>query len=356
MALTVRLASSDDLGRWNGFLAEHPQVPPFCDFRWHGVVQSVFGVTPQFLMATDAAGAVEGVLPVYITKSLRGRRRLYSLNRGLVANSATSEAALVDWLQRHWQALSLSSATISSAAAPGNSDADITNKAAVVLALDENTEDTWKKLRSKTRNMIRKAEKAELVAERGFHNLRPFYEIYAERMLSMGVAIYGYDLFQAMAQYFGSDAELIVARLDRQIVAGIMLIHGVGTSAYPFQATKTAHLATAATQFLIWQAVTSATERGIRRIDMGESQPQSPVYMSKVNFGGVPEKAYYLTLSPSRDDDEAKPRRSAPRSAPRPAAKPSALGRTIDVAMNTSPMWVRRPLGLWLKRQGRLLF
>ncbi len=177
MALSVSPATDDDIRRWNGFLADQPMAPPYCDFRWAAVLKTVFGVSPRFLMATDDLGAVEGVLPVYVTRSLRGRRRLYSLNRGLVAPSPAAENALLGWLHEHWRDMSLSSAVISSPSAPRTGGAETTNKAAVILPLADKAEDTWRQLRAKTRNMIRKAAKAGLAAEHGFHNLQPFYEI-----------------------------------------------------------------------------------------------------------------------------------------------------------------------------------
>ena len=252
MTIAVRLASSTDLESWNDFLFDQEGVPPYSDFRWKEVLETVYGVKPRFLIASGPSGSVEGILPVYINKSLRGRRRLYSLNRGLVASSVEAESALVDWIRQHWQELELSEAVISSRRKPQPEYGSCNSKSAIVLPLDTNPEETWKRLRAKTRNMIRRAEKTGLIAESGFANLRDFYKIYSDRMLSLGVPIYGFDLFQNIAKSFPDDSELIVARLGDEIISGIFLIYGKQTAAYPFQATKSRHLGTAATQFLIW--------------------------------------------------------------------------------------------------------
>ena len=355
MTLDIRVATYDDLAAWNGFLFEQGGTPPFSDFRWKKVLEDVFGVEPHFLIAADTEGTVEGVLPVYVTKSLRGRRRLFSLNRGLIASSPQVEAALINWIRERQQKYSWSEAVISSRQEPLSEFGKTSTKSAVILPLSDDLDNTWTGLRAKSRNMIRKAEKVGLVEEKGFHNLRAFYEIYASRMLSMGVPIYGFSLFKAIAEIFSADAELIVAKHGGEIASGIFLIYGSHTAAYPFQATGTRHMGTAATQFLIWKAVESATARGIRTIDMGESQPQSPVYKSKINFGGIPEPSYYLTLRGTPQSPQSTLAGSSASTRP-PQQTPGTVSKGIDLVMNRSPTFIRRPAGLWLKRQGRLLF
>ena len=260
-------------------------------------------------------------------------------------------------MRGQWAGMGLESAVISSRLSPRLESGTVSTKTAVILPLEKSADETWLQLRAKTRNMVRKAANTGLTAERGFHNLRQFYDIYETRMLSMGVPIYGYSLFNAICETFGDDSELIVARLNGKMVGGLLLIFGKATAAYPFQATIASYMVTAATQFLIWEAVVSGVNRGMNRIDMGESRDGSPVYKSKVNFGGRPEPVYYLALSSSdenRQGNEPGEEKSGPSSKVTP--QPGLLAQAPEYLMNSSPLWARKPIGLWLKRQGRLLF
>jgi hypothetical protein len=349
--ISVRAATNADADRWDAFTEQFPTVPPLCRFVWKGVLERMFQADTRFYVALDGKGEIAGILPAYVTRSPRGRKRLFSLHRGFIAKTPAAEKALLQRLDMLRQEQKLTAIQFSTAAPLELWPHPPTVKNSLILDLAPTVDETWKSLRAKTRNMVRKAEKNGLVVEHGYQNLRAFHDIYAERLLGLGVPIHGYALFQEMAEKLADDALLIVARKDAEIIAGLFIIFGKFVGIYPFQATKNKYQKLAVTQLLIWEAAKSAVDRGIARIDMGESRPGSPVYQSKINFGGLPEDVFYYDRPPP-----GRPEPSTQAQTPVRTFRVPAATIVNKYLMTRSPMWVRRPYGLWTRKRGRLLF
>jgi hypothetical protein len=345
--ITVRMAAPTDAERWDAYLRTHSGLPPLVDFAWGEILSRVFQIDIIRLLAENESQDVVALCAVYPAQGPSGRPVLYSLDRGFIAEGEAAELALLKMLSRIGNELKAEKAHISSAKASYSLPHEEASRQAIVLKVEQDEDEAWDALRAKTRNMIRKAEKQGIEVEFGLNHLRPFYDIYAERMLDLGVPIYGYGLFEAIAAVFSSQAELLVARLDGKIIGGLFLLCGAQTATYPFQATAKPHLGSAATQLLIWRAARACAERGLSRLDMGISSSGSPVHKSKTNFGGRPEDVHHLSIETNATIGAM--------STPTPLAR-RIKHRLASETMKRGPLWLKRPTGLWLKRQGRLLF
>jgi hypothetical protein len=349
--ITVRAADAGDEAAWDGFLAAHSALPPFADFAWGQVLQDVFKVEPIRIIAEGEDYRIRGLLAAYAAKGSGAEPVIYSLDRGFVAETVAAENNLLAALNRILHDLGAAKAFVSTAQRPCTALAEDANRQAVVLPLSTNEEENWRALRAKTRNMVRKSQKLGVMVEADLGGLEAFYEIYADRMLGLGVPIYGLSLLRSIIEGFPGKVDLLVARLDGEIIGGLFLIYGRETGAYPFQATKTRQLDTAATQFLIWEAARRCAQRGLSRLDMGKSSPGSSVHKSKVNFGGVAEDVFHYTIAPTALSDC----KALSISGKAPLLRRVST-RLANEAMQRGPAMIKRPVGLWLKRQGRLLF
>jgi hypothetical protein len=65
----VLVKDSHDEAMWDHFVLGHPQASGYHTLAWRGVISKVFGHRTYYLMAKDEAGAVQGVLPLVLTKS-----------------------------------------------------------------------------------------------------------------------------------------------------------------------------------------------------------------------------------------------------------------------------------------------
>ena len=64
---------------WDAFVAATPGGALGHASAWAHVLREAYGLTPHYLAARDARGALAGVLPLICLRTLRGRRELVSM-------------------------------------------------------------------------------------------------------------------------------------------------------------------------------------------------------------------------------------------------------------------------------------
>ena len=222
-------------------------------------------------------------------------------------------------------------------------------KNTLALELGDSEEAQWASLRSKTRNMIRKARHNDLVAERGFDKLREFYEIYCSDMLRMRLAVHPYRFFQGIAEQLADESELIVVKHRDQLIAGMLVVFAKDAATYPFNVSLRQYHQYAPNPLLIWETMKVCLERKVSLLDMGESNEGSSVYQFKKNFGGTPRDVfYYVTGMPlARNGVNLGSVRSLMVGVP--------MSRAARIFSTRGPRWVRRRISPWVKSKGRIL-
>ena len=216
------------------------------------------------------------------------------------------------------------------------------------MDVKETEEAQWDNLRGKTRNMIRKSHTSGLVAVRGFDNLDEFYDIYLSTMLEKKILPISKKMFGLMEKSLGPNVELITAHKNGIVVGGIIVLFGSDIATYPWQACLPEFREFAPNQFLIWEALKSCRERGIYRLDMGESTVGGSVYSFKKNFGGVPQEIYYHQKSERMGQSL-----NVPHYWSRLTGK--VTYQIATVMANNSPHMVRGKANVWLKSKGRIV-
>jgi CelD/BcsL family acetyltransferase involved in cellulose biosynthesis len=338
-SVLVRDATDADAEAWNAFLDSRPGSSPLARYEWRAVLTRSYGVATLFLLA-EREGRVTGVLPVYETP--RGRpRRLHSLRFGLAVEESQSAVALIERLNEERKARGGGRASITSGRTLWPLPWPARPQKTVVLETGTDEAALWRGLRDKTRNMIRKAERAGLSISIEAEALGEFHALYSEALLRRGVPVHRRRFFESAMRGFEGRMELLTARRGGRLAAGMLLIFGRDMAAYPFQAVAEDARKFGAVQLLNWEAMRRCAQRGVGLLDMGESREGGPVYASKVNFGGRPQDVYYYDWpAPSRQAASAKP----------------SLGAKLDqLAMQKAPLWLRRFYGERKLKLGRLL-
>jgi len=292
--LAVREARDADAAAWNAFIDALPETSPLARYEWRAVLHESYGLATHYLVA-EQAGQIAGTLAAYETKGFLGERSFFSVRGGLVARDAAASAALLDGCQR----LSGPRRCVVGSGwtpAPGGNAAQV--RTTVQLSIAGDAERLWSDLRDKTRNMIRRAEKEQLRIVSGFDQVGILASHYQDNMLRLGVAIHSRRFFENVVKHLGKESEILVAWRGDTPVASMLLHYGRDTACYPVQNAVLEYRALAPVQLLIWHAMKRCAEKGIRLLDMGESRQGSPVFQSKVNFGGSPRDVFYYDLSP----------------------------------------------------------
>jgi len=345
MFMKIRLAKDADSKSWDRCLDKFPSQPPLNRYGWKAILEDSYRVKAPFFIASDQKGEACGILPTYITKDLKGKRRLYSLRFGLIADNRAILNELVSKVKNYCEENKIASNLVTSGYQRIDSGFRSIAKKTLIMELSKDEESTWRSLRDKTRNMIRKAIKSNLIAERGFHHLKEFYDIYTINMLEKGIPIHSYRFFVNISKRLKENAELIIARKNHKIVAGTLVFFSKDIAIYPFQASLPDALKFAPNDFLIWESIKSCLQRRVFRLDMGESKEGGSVYRFKANFGGRPQDVYYYTT-----DAEAQPSYPGRSSI---ISKPTfSFNRGIS-----SPLllYLRKKILLWMKVKGRII-
>lgn len=332
--MNVRLATDADRERWNAYLDMHQDVPPFARYEWRDVMESAYRTPTYFFLAEDASGSINGVCATYVTKPWKGNSVLYSMRFGLLVNSKEFGAVLLKHIEQFFLQERIGSYLLTSGYKQSAPDTLVSVKKTLVLDIAGSEEALWSGLHNKTRNMIRKAERSGLHIEYGFNNLEAFYRIYVQRMLEKGVLIHPMEFFERIAEKCAAFAELLLVKHGDIPVGGMLLLMGKQSALYPYQASLQEGERFASNQLLIWEAMRICQRRGIQTLDMGESREGGSVYQSKVNFGGTPRDVYYYSSHYG------------------PTSKFSAMPAFIFAK---APLWIRRRIGPWIKRQGRII-
>lgn len=341
--MIIRLATRENSAAWDGYLDKFPGIPPMNRYAWKGILEDTYRVKTYFFIAVDEHGKVAGILPSYITTDLRNRPNLYSLRFGVVAEDKACYAGLLDFIKDFCAQKRIANDLTASGYNKIDTDYQETVKKTIVLKVPRTEEEMWRSLRDKTRNMIRKAQKSGLAAERGFRGLKEFYDLYAVNMLKKGIPIHRFEFFRNIADAMPDNASLITAKKDDKVIGGIFILHSKTSAIYPFQSSASDMRAHAPNSFLVWEAEKMCLEKGIPVLDMGESSEGGSVYDFKVNFGGVPRDVYYYTTF-SHKGERAEPENSR-------KVRPSVTGRILTAI----PFFMRKQAGLWLKTKGRII-
>lgn len=166
----------------------------------------------------------------------------------------------------------------------------------VILNLEPDEEALLAAMKSKWRYNIRLAgRKGVQVHEAGVDDLPHFYQLYAATAARDGFLIrpeaYYRDIWQ---QYLRAGrAALLLASVEGEAVAGLMLFFFDRTAWYFYGASSDAHRKLMPNHLLQWRAIQAARARGCTRYDMwgaptvfDDSDPMWGVYRFKLGFGG----------------------------------------------------------------------
>ena len=336
IACSVSEAAPPD---WDGYVRAHPESGIFHLAPAVSIGARVFGLRTHFVTARDSGGRLVGVLPLVEQMLIPRTRTLVSLPfctyGGPLAEDQAAFEALVSTVGRLAEqrrarriVLRLSRAT----AAAGY--AESLDKVAMVLELPGSRNELSKRLGSKLRSQVRRAERANPEVRIGRHELLDdFYNVFCSVMRDLGTPVYPRRFFDAVVDALGDAAAVVVIRVDGRAVAGAVTTNWHGVMEVPWAGTLHAMNPLSINMRLYWELLGLAIERGCHRFDFGRSSRDSGTQRFKAQWGAQPVQLHWLTHDRSGDG-----------SAEAPARGPSLF----DAASRTwsrLPLWLTNALG-----------
>ncbi len=294
-AVSVRALQAVDTGRWDAFVQTCRAATFFHRSGWNEVIERAFGHRTRCLYA-ESNGVIEGVLPLAEVKSLLFGHSLSSLPFCVYGGvAATTERA------RN----ALDAAAVSLAESLGvdyleyrtieghrpdwpTKDLYFTFR----KSIDADPEKNLNAIPRKQRAMVRKGIKAGLHADIDDDTTR-FFAAYSESVHRLGTPVFSPRYFDILREVFAKDSEIVTITREGAVVASVLSFF-FRDEVLPYYGGGT-RLArdVAGNDFMYWEVMRRACERGIRVFDYGRSKQGTGAFDFKRNWGFEPQPLQY---------------------------------------------------------------
>jgi len=297
-AVEIEVKELDRSGtdRWDRFVQTAADATFFHRAGWKPVVEQSLGHRCYFLYA-ERAGTIVGVLPLVHVKSLLFGNSLvstgFTVGGGPIAADAGALAALdaralsladrldVDYLEYR---------------GGRTQHPDWSQKKELYVGfkkpIDPDPEKNMLAIPRKQRAMVRKGIKAGLVSTLD-SDVDRLHRVYAVSVRNLGTPVFGKAFFRALAETFGADLDIVTCTLNGTAVSSVMNFYFRDQVLPYFGGGTDAARECAGNDFMYWEVMRRAAERGYRLFDFGRSKTGTGAFAFKKNWGFVPEPLSY---------------------------------------------------------------
>src|SRR5262249_30083332 len=274
--------------QWDSFVMQHQQGTLFHLTVWQRIIARAFAYKPLYLAAVDE-GEIRGVLPLFLgANPLTGRTLIstpFAVYGGVCAGGQAAHDALIEAASALAQKQKVEYLELR-LREPDPSTGFAIKELYVNFetAIDPDPERLMKALPRDTRYMIRKGQKAGLRATRGHNHLDTFYEIYAQSVRNLGTPVFAKKFFRIVLEELGEAAEIRVIWKDETGVASVLSFRFRDWILPYYGGSTLVGRQCAANNFMYWELLESARQRGIRNFDFGRSKLGTGSYSFKADW------------------------------------------------------------------------
>ena len=283
----IRLLSPQDAARWDAYVTAHPDATFFHRAGWQTVIARAFGHRTHFLFA-ERDGEIVGVLPLAQIKSRLFGHSLSSLPfcayGGIVANDKLACDALDRAAQTLAQQLKVGSLEYRNLQAQHS---DWPSKDLYVTfrkPIDRDVEANMNAIPRKQRAMVRKGIKAGLTGEIDSDTTR-FFAAYSTSVHRLGTPVFSRRYFRVLKDVFGDDCEVLTITLEGKVIASVLSFYFRDEVLPYYGGGVDEARAVAGNDFMYWELMRRACERGLKVFDFGRSKRGTGSFDFKKNWG-----------------------------------------------------------------------
>jgi FemAB-related protein (PEP-CTERM system-associated) len=294
-SVCVRPYQASDKARWDEFVARCSNATFFHLAGWERVIAQGLGHRCHYLLA-ERNGEIEGVLPLAETKSWLFGHSLVStpccVYGGVAAVSTDAGDALLG------EAVSLArqlKVGLFEARHRERLRPDWPEKSLYATfrkRISANVEQNLKEIPRKQRAMVRKGVAAGLMS-RVTSDVDRLFRLYAESVRNLGTPVFPRRYFKLLLEEFGDSTELSIVLDGRSDVAGVLSFYFRNEVLPYYGGSRPAGRALKANDFMYWDLMCRAAERGVEVFDYGRSKVGSGSFQFKQNWGFLPEPLHY---------------------------------------------------------------
>jgi FemAB-related protein (PEP-CTERM system-associated) len=153
-------------------------------------------------------------------------------------------------------------------------------------------DENLKAIPRKQRAMVRKGIKAGLEG-RVADDLDVFFPIYAESVRNLGTPVFPKRWFKALRDVFPEECELSIISHQGTDIAGVMSFYFRNEVLPYYGGSRPAARSVAGNDFMYWDLMCRAAERGVEVFDYGRSKQGTGAFSFKKNWGFTPQPLHY---------------------------------------------------------------
>jgi FemAB-related protein (PEP-CTERM system-associated) len=347
---TVReadLRDTHECSRLDAFIMQHPDSTPFHLTAWMIGVEAGAGQKAHMLMAENAMGEIEGVLPVHsIVSPLFGRAMVssgFAVGGGILATTQSVAERLADAVWHLAKAEKCPSVELRGGALPqGHWIIKSEAHANFARPLTKDDEAELLAIPRKQRAEVRKGLDKGLVIETGnsSRDLDWHYLVYSQSVRNLGTPVFPKRLMAEVLKGFGDDADILTVLAGGKPVASVLSLYHKGT-VMPYWGGGVHDARTLRANDVMYYALMNhARRRGCVAFDFGRSKVGSGAYNFKKNWGFEPHPLSYAV----RTADGAEPRDINPNS-PKYKAQIALWQKLPLPVANLIGPWIAKGLG-----------
>lgn len=294
--MPIRVLTPAVRSRWDAFVEQHPDGTFFHKSGWQPVLEQSFGHATRYLYM-DHGGVVTGVLPLVHVKSWLFGSALIStafcVYGGPLANDADTATALRAAAVAEMEQLRADRVEFRFRQDSGAEWLQVANRYATFRKpIDSDADKNLLAIPRKQRAVIRKTIDGGLVAECDA-TVDRLHRVYGESVRNLGSPVFPKHYFQALMAEFGDQAEILTV-LDRGSPVASVLSFFFRDEVLPYYGGGTTSArSSGANDFMYWQVMRRAGERGCHLFDFGRSKMGTGAYAFKKNWGFTPEPLIY---------------------------------------------------------------
>lgn len=284
-----------DCQRWDDYVTASKVGSFFHLAGWQQVIEKAFGHRTYYLFA-EQNGEITGVLPlVHINSLLFGNALIsnaFCVYGGITASNDQAFTALQDRARQLARELGVDYLEMRNR---HQDHPDWPYKELYVTfrkELDPDVEVNMSAIPRKQRAMVRAGIKAGLTSVVD-DSVERFYQAYSESVRNLGTPVFPKRYFQLLKDVFGESCEILTIEHQDKAVASVMNFYyqdevlpyygGGGDSARDLKAND----------FMYWEVMRRAVEKGCRIFDYGRSKVGTGSYRFKKHWGFEPEPLFY---------------------------------------------------------------
>ena len=329
--------------RWDAYVREHPRGSVYHLGAWARILERAYGFHPCYL-ALEQDGSLAGVLPLFRKKGLVSDARMRSIPAFFYGGPVANDDGLA--LQLVEAARDLAEADGHIASVMINTD-DRRLEAPEGFVVDEliprwmvqvpadldALRAGWRKTSNNLFRSLKKADAAGLAFRAGQSrdDLRSFHRMYVRTMKKHRSFPRSLRQLRVSQELLGDSFKLfLVSHEGRDVAGGVYHVFG-DTVELVYNGSEEAALSMRPNHTLYWEVMQWAAANGLRQVNLGGAEADTPLARFKVQWGAEPRTRYRLI----HRADGAQTRTEALASMGHGAE--SSRGKLVDMAWRAVP-------------------